>query len=78
VRKLPLNPTGEPASIAFSADGRFLAVGGSHLSLWEVASGQHLASLGDRPGNAKLVFFNAGATLLTAIGSGVVWRWQLG
>jgi WD40 repeat protein len=59
----------------FCTDGRYLAVGGRDLTLWEVPSGELIGVLRDAPPYTSAIYYNIDATLLAA-GDGTISAWQ--
>lgn len=78
--------TENPRSMALSADGKILAVGGQHgeysttlryaISLWDVASKRKLGQLAMRHQNIGLAFLPAGHTLVSLDEAQVVRLWD--
>ncbi len=64
-------------SLAFTPDGRGLAVGGSHgTSIWDLEVGQEAVVLaGEAPASRCLAFTPDGKKLLTASGAPALWQW---
>lgn len=69
------------SSIAVSADGRFLAAGGSHLAtVWDIRTGKKCAAVGEGMFTDYVAFTPDGKSLITAsIGKAVrIWNVQSG
>ena len=69
------------SSIAVSADGRFLAAGGSHLAtVWDIRAGKKCVAVGEQMFTDYVAFTSDGKSLITAsIGKSVrIWNVQSG
>jgi WD40 repeat protein len=66
-------------SLAFSADGRLVAIGGAHdIEVWETATGQHVMRLsGHHSGVHSLTFHPGGRALASGAGDTTVLVWDL-
>jgi WD40 repeat protein len=68
---------GPPPCLAFSPDGRRLAVAGSHLRIWEASSGKELLSLEDPSKGAVNIAFSPDGRRLSSLGlDGTVRLWE--
>ena len=68
------------ASVAFSPDGKILAIGtyGGSVQLWDVATGQQIGSLDTHSGQVNSVAFSPdGKTLATGDDSGAARLWDV-